>query len=151
MKKLYIGRHAKSGWDYLNINDIDRVLSERGISDAYIISSSFLKDKRELPEIIYSSPATRAIHTAIIFSRISGYTPEKIKMISNLYAASEMELLKEIQTFDDKYTTAMIFGHNEGLTNLINLLISDEPIDNLPTAAIAGIIFQFDCWRDHLN
>ena len=83
MKRIYIARHAKSGWDYDAIQDIDRVLAERGISDAYLMASFFVKDKQKMPHAIYSSPATRAIHSALIFSRVSSFPTDKIIMNTN--------------------------------------------------------------------
>jgi phosphohistidine phosphatase len=151
MKRLYIARHAKSGWDYTNVKDIDRVLAERGISDAYLMATCFVKDKREIPEIIYSSPATRAIHTALIFSRVSGYAAEKITINSSLYGASQKDLLSEISKLDDRYNRVMLFGHNDGFTHLVNYLMSNESIDNLPTAAIACIDFEISNWEGISN
>lgn len=151
MKRLYIARHAKSGWEYTGIKDIDRVLAERGITDAYLIATSFVKEKRKMPEVIYSSPATRAIHTALIFSRVSGYMAEKIQMNSNLYAATEKELLTEISKLNDNYTTVMFFGHNNGLTHLVNRLNKDEYVDNMPTASMACIDFELESWKEVRN
>lgn len=150
MKRLYIGRHAKSDWDYAGIHDIDRHLTERGISDAYLMANCFVKDKREMPEIIYSSPANRAIHTAIIFSRVTAYKSNKIVMNANLYAATEQQLLNEITKLDDKYKCVMLFGHNDGLTQLVNSL-TNKFTETLPTAAIACIDFKITHWNEVEN
>ena len=68
MKELYLVRHAKSSWDYESVEDYDRPLQGRGIRDAHMVSS-VLAGNRETPEAIYTSPAIRAAHTAMIFSR----------------------------------------------------------------------------------
>ena len=68
IKKLYIVRHGKSTWDYESTSDIDRPLKERGIKDAYSMSERLL-DKIQIPELIISSNAIRALHTATIFAR----------------------------------------------------------------------------------
>ena len=109
MKRIYIARHAKSSSGYLGIKDIDRVLTERGILDAYLIADCFVKDKRKIPQVIYSSPAARAIHTAIIFSRVSGYVVDRIIINPFLYGATEHELITEIIKLDDKNTTVMFW------------------------------------------
>ncbi|OFY89403.1 MAG: hypothetical protein A3K10_10345 [Bacteroidetes bacterium RIFCSPLOWO2_12_FULL_31_6] len=124
------------------------MLTERGILDAYLIADCFVKDKRKIPQVIYSSPAARAIHTAIIFSRVSGYVVDRIIINPFLYGATEHELITEIIKLDDKNTTVMFWGHNDGLTHLVNHLINTEHIDNLPTAAIACIDFEVLTWKE---
>ncbi|HBF20268.1 MAG TPA: histidine phosphatase family protein, partial [Cryomorphaceae bacterium] len=68
MKKLYLVRHAKSSWKEEGVHDMDRPLKGRGVRDAYN-TSQWLREQGDRPEFIISSPATRALHTALIFSR----------------------------------------------------------------------------------
>ena len=72
MKVLHVVRHAKSVWDYDGIADIDRTLKSKGIRNAYEISRK-LKLINLVPEKIVSSPANRALHTAVIFARVFEY------------------------------------------------------------------------------
>ena len=67
MKTVLFVRHGKSSWDY-EVNDRDRPLKERGVNDAYAVSSEFKKMEIAV-DFVYSSPANRALHTAVIFSR----------------------------------------------------------------------------------
>ena len=68
-KVLYIVRHAKSSWDYDNMADVDRPLKVKGIKTAYEIARN-IKLKNNLPDLIISSPANRALHTAMILARV---------------------------------------------------------------------------------
>ena len=64
MKKLILLRHAKSSWESM-VEDRNRGLTEKGIERIKRIadaSSEIFKDF----EVIYSSPANRALHTACI-------------------------------------------------------------------------------------
>ena len=72
-KILHVVRHAKSSWDYDGIADIDRTLKSKGIRSAYEISRK-MKLSQQLPQLIISSPAIRALHTAVIFARVLGPT-----------------------------------------------------------------------------
>jgi phosphohistidine phosphatase len=56
-KVLFIGRHAKSSWDFPDRDDIDRPLADRGLRDAYDMAGR-MKKRGEMPEHIISSPAT---------------------------------------------------------------------------------------------
>ncbi len=72
LKVLHVVRHAKSAWDYDGVADIDSPLKSRGIKNAYEISRR-LKLSDLVPQKIISSPADRALHTAVIFARVFDY------------------------------------------------------------------------------
>ena len=65
MKTLYVVRHAKSSWEYHELPDMDRPLKGRGIRDAHLMAS-WLQDLLSTVPVLYSSPATRTLHTAMI-------------------------------------------------------------------------------------
>ena len=64
MKELIFLRHAKSSWDN-NLDDRNRPLSEKGVNRIVNISRVSKKIFTD-SEIIYSSPAIRAISTGLI-------------------------------------------------------------------------------------
>ena len=68
MKKLFLIRHAKSSHDDLKMKDIDRTLNNRGKEDAPMMGK-ILKEKGVKPDLIFSSPAVRALETAKFFSK----------------------------------------------------------------------------------
>ena len=45
MFKLYAMRHAKSSWDFPNLDDHDRPLNKRGVNSAKLICEFFIKKK----------------------------------------------------------------------------------------------------------
>ncbi len=149
MKKLYVTRHAKSDWGHEGLQDIDRPLNQRGYEDAYRMCSS-LKKKNHQPELIVSSPATRAISTAFIFARAFSYPEEKVLIIRDIYEATSDVLKEQIKKFSDKYSVIMLFGHNPGLTRLFNEA-SDSDIDNLPTCGVMLLEFDTDAWKNVFN
>ena len=143
MKTLYVVRHAKSSWDDTDLADIDRPLNERGKRDAPRMGKR-LKEKDIHPELMLSSPARRAFSTARRIGEVLGYPKSSIKTDKNLYHASDDAILNIVKGITDKYTVVMIFGHNPGLTDFVNLLIeSKQFIDNVPTCGV--VAFQFDC------
>lgn len=147
MKNLIIVRHAKSSWD-LPLQDVDRPLNERGISDAQLVAAhaaAFIPK----PYIVWSSIAKRASATAIIFSNKIGYPVEDIIFKKELYTFDANQLEKVIKTCDDDYQNVIIFGHNEAITNFVNKF-GDVFIDNVSTAGFVFLQFDTDSWR-HLT
>jgi phosphohistidine phosphatase len=144
-KSLFIVRHGKSGWDYPSLADIDRPLIDRGIIDGYDIANRILK-KGFIPEMIVTSPAIRALHTATIFARVIGIAPDKISIIEDLYLAEAHEILSVIADTDDECESLMIFGHNPGFTDLANKL-SGLKLENLPTTGLVLLNFKTDSWK----
>jgi phosphohistidine phosphatase len=146
MKTLYIVRHAKSSWDYTDVKDYDRPLTERGIGDAYLIAS-ILKDKIKKPDVFVSSSANRALHTAIIFSDTLGYPLANLNINRSLYSFSDGYLLKTIYALDDDFDTAIIFSHNHGINDFVNKFGSQE-IENVPTCGVVAIQFDENHWKN---
>ncbi len=83
-KELYIVRHGKSTQDYGNVSDIDRPLKERGVNDGYAMAKRLLS-KNKIPELILTSPAVRALHSATIFARTFNSPFEKIVLNKDIY------------------------------------------------------------------
>ena len=145
-KQLFIVRHGKSSWEYENVDDIDRPLKVRGINDAYAMAKR-LEARNKKPQLIISSPANRALHTATIFARILNYPLLNLRLNEIIYHGSEDDILQLIKDTDDSVSTLMVFGHNPMFTDLANLFLKDK-LDKLPTAGIASINFKTESWHD---
>jgi phosphohistidine phosphatase len=145
-KKLYIVRHAKSSWDYEDISDIDRPLSLRGINDAGLMADR-LKSRRNIPSLIMTSPACRALHTATIFARTFNLPWEQLRIVEKMYPGSVDDMLKILEKVENSYPSVMIFGHNPAFTEFANYFLS-QPVDNVPTAGVVALNFPGDNWKD---
>jgi phosphohistidine phosphatase len=146
MKTLYIVRHAKSDKDNPKLEDIDRTLNARGYTDAHAMASK-LNDTRKKPELIVSSPAIRALTTALIFARKFKYDPKKIVLEELLYETGSKEYLQVIAELDNSLDSAMLFGHNATITMLVNKL-TDPFTDHIPTCAVTAISFAVSSWKE---
>jgi len=145
MKRLLIVRHAKSSWDFPHLSDFERPLNNRGKNDAPDMAKRFLEAGINIQQLI-SSPANRALSTAREFARELGFAKEEIIEDENHYHASSSALRSMVRHFDNEFDSIMIFGHNPGLTYLINEL-SDFRLDNLPTCGVCGIEFPVNSWK----
>jgi len=108
---LFIVRHAKSSWEDPSLSDLERPLKKRGDKDAHIIGG-VLSSRDVLPDIILSSPAERAIATAIILAKEMNYPKKKIVKNEVIYEASSSELLEIIEQLNDSLKSVMLVGHN---------------------------------------
>ncbi|MBN2520396.1 MAG: hypothetical protein JXB17_07830 [Bacteroidales bacterium] len=146
MKTIIIVRHSKSCWDFNDLADIDRPVKPDRISDAYKMAGK-LSQKKIIPELIISSPAIRALHTATIFTRELKIPASAIKINETLYFSDEDEILHEIYKIDDTISSVMIFGHNPTFTNFANIFVKKQ-IDNIPTSGFVLIKFDVKHWNE---
>jgi phosphohistidine phosphatase len=146
MKQLYLIRHAKSDWGEESLKDIDRPLAARGYAAAYQLSDWFIK-KYKAPDLFISSDATRALSTAMIFARTMNYATNEISILPQVYESTAKTLLDVIHQIDDHKSSAALFCHNPGITNLANDL-GDLFFDNLPTCALVAFEFDVKHWKE---
>lgn len=142
---LNIVRHAKSSWDYEDISDMDRHLKIRGIRDAYDMARR-AKIERRFPELIITSPAVRALHTASIFMRVYDMNFAHMKIDSRLYGSGYSVIKKVIAEQDEKIKRLMIFGHNPDFSEL-STIFSGESFVDLPTCGLFRITFDAPDWK----
>ena len=145
-KTLYIARHAKSSWDFPGRADIDRPLAERGLNNAYEMARR-MKERGDKPARMISSPANRALHTAIIYTRELKIPFEYLSVDENLYMAGEDAILQVIGMVDDAIGSIMVFGHNPDFTYLANHFVHSQ-IYNIPTSGIVRLEFDVSSWKD---
>lgn len=146
MKKLYLVRHAKSSWKHEGVADMDRPLKGRGVREAYD-TSEWLRSQGEKPDHLISSPATRALHTALIFSKTLGLPFNEMEIREEIYNASTKDLRSLVQSLDDAHDAVMLFGHNPTITDFVNKCI-DHRIDNVPTTGVACLNFNVESWAE---
>jgi phosphohistidine phosphatase len=144
MRTLYVVRHAKSSWADPAMADFDRPLNERGLHDARMMAQRF-DERLEPVDLLMSSPAVRAITTANAFAAVLANAP--VHEIDELYLATPRMLLSIIGRLPDGVRHAMLFGHNPGVSDLVEELTGNGPGD-LPTCAIVRIDFEVEGWRE---
>lgn len=143
MKNLILIRHAKSSWE-APVNDIDRPLDQRGISDAHLVATNCLPF---IPahSVMWSSSAKRTQETAMIFAQNILYPIESIVFKEELYTFDEYQLEKVIKSFSNGLENVILFGHNEAITNFVNKF-GDIFVSNVPTAGFVWLQFDTNSW-----
>lgn len=146
MKRLLIIRHAKSSWDYPELTDFERPLNKRGKRDLPDMAKRLAETDFSVDQIT-SSPANRAITTALGHANALNILENDIIQDRRLLHASSRSIQAVISETSDSVNSLAIFGHNPGLTDLINDL-SDFDLWNLPTCAICIIDLDIDSWSE---
>ncbi len=144
MKTLYLVRHAKSSWNIDTIADIDRPLNDRGYTDAHEMAKRM--NKKVQPAFLISSPAIRAVSTALIFSRVFKTEVSALELHPLLYGTNAKQYLQVIGTIPDQHTSAFLFGHNPIITETANMLGGTQLLD-MATAGIVGIELDIMSWK----
>ena len=127
MKELLLLRHAKSSWESL-VEDRNRSLTEGGV------------------EVVFSSPANRAMHTACIIMHEVQMPFEFLNLREQLYTFEVSQLINFIKSLPDHYSKVICVGHNPAFTYAVSTL-STTNLDHLPTAAWAQIQFEQNQWN----
>ena len=143
-KEIILVRHGKAVTPDAFTRDIDRVLAPRGINDGYRIGEKLLSEGI-VPNLILTSPAARASHTAFILSRVLNTGSDIIRVVKNFYHCNEDTFLNEIFTLDESVNSVLISAHNPGITDFAYDLTRGGT-SFLPTTGVAIARFDIDKW-----
>ena len=146
MKTLILLRHAKSSWSDNSLADRHRPLNDRGRRDIPTIGDR-LAARKLVPDMIASSPAERALQTAMQIAPFLNLPSSRINVADELYLADTDVLLSIVQLCDSNVDTLMLVGHNPGITEFANSL-TDVPVDHMPTCAAFICRFDVKHWHD---
>jgi phosphohistidine phosphatase len=148
MKTLYLLRHAKSSWAAPEQKDYDRPLDERGLAEAPEMAARLIA-RGEIPDLVVSSPALRALSTARIVCEKLGKPVAGIIENRQIYLAGSPKLQQLVSLFDEAAASAMLVAHNPALTDLANDL-AHAGIDNIPTCGLVTLELPIEHWAELL-
>jgi len=144
LKELMLLRHGKSDWN-TDSTDFYRSLNKRGLRNAHQIGE-WLAAQNLVPDLIISSPATRAHTTAKIVCDAMGLSINAIKTKQSIYEANTSDLLQVLADIPNSVHRLLLVGHNPSFEYLVrNLAPNIAPAANgnlMPTATVA--FFQLD-------
>jgi phosphohistidine phosphatase len=147
MKKLIFVRHAKAEAEeeIPGLSDFERSLTPNGKLVAREMAKHFLK-REASPGLIVSSPAFRALETAMIFAGEAGSSYEKITLCNSLYLNTNLErVLKLLSGLSDDIKVISLFGHNPSFSDIPDRL-SSTGCSQLPKSGVACLTFDTDNW-----
>jgi len=145
MKFLTLIRHAKSSRDTPGPDEL-RPLNPRGLHDAPAMGKYLDATFRFAPDIIVSSPATRAIHTARLIAEGIGFNEWQIKEDPRIYEAPVPSLMEVIHDQPDEFGHVCLVGHNPGMENLTNWLCGSRAVFDVVTCAVIMLELDISSW-----
>jgi phosphohistidine phosphatase len=151
MRRLLLLRHAKAERSQAGGRDHDRVLAERGRTDAkklglYLTRHAFVPDRALV------STAARTRETwALLATAFAKMPPASFE--ERIYEATPQAILEVIKDTGPRTGTLLVIGHNPSLQELAAMLIASGDIDarerlgeDFPTSALAAISFATEDW-----
>ncbi|BDC98300.1 SixA phosphatase family protein [Persicobacter psychrovividus] len=146
MKYILITRHAKSSWDFPELDDIDRPLNSRGEKNA-MSQGLEIKRLKMIPDKVICSPATRTVATGAIMVDLWHLSQKNISVDEHLFHGRIKDYFKSIEQTDPQHNRLMFIGHEPDLSALISHL-TDVDIEHFPTAAYCQIEFPVNSWKE---
>jgi phosphohistidine phosphatase len=146
MKKftLVIARHGKAS-SFMEANsDFERVLKEKGIEQSHQVGKG-LKEMLDGVDLVVSSSAVRAKHTAEILSTELGYSKKDIQLEPSIYESGLDEVMVVLKKIDSSNRKVLLVGHNPTWSDLVNLF-QPKAIAGLRTSDIAVVSFEIPGW-----
>ncbi|MBN2632150.1 MAG: histidine phosphatase family protein [Bacteroidales bacterium] len=145
MKKLIFVRHGRAEDLMPDITDFERSLTAKGKVIAREMAGK-MKQIESDPGLIITSPAFRALETALIFASVLGVKHEKVVLDGGLYHRAGLKYLMDLleKTSNDIDTITM-FGHNPAFTEMPDRLCK-EGCEFLTKTSIVCLSFPADKW-----
>jgi len=147
MKTLILVRHAKSDWGSPTLSDHERPLNERGQNDLPRMGET-LAERGISADAILTSTAVRARSTAAAIAAAIGFPTERIVEDEGLYLASASRILLKLSRIPEDAQVAMVFGHNPGLHESVQILAKEAWVPEFPTLAVAILDLQVGFWGE---
>jgi phosphohistidine phosphatase len=146
VRRLYLLRHAKSGWDDPGLADHERPLAARGLREAAVLGDH-LTAAEIAPALVLCSSAKRAVETLEgLRHGLPGGV--RVEVEDDLYGATAEAVLARLRTVPAAVPSVLVVGHNPGIEVLARALAGDGDADALdrlsggyPTAALASLTF----------
>jgi phosphohistidine phosphatase len=146
MKQIILFRHGKSPWADGSLSDVSRPLLAEGEKRTIKVAKQLLSFGIK-PDMLITSHANRALHTAELVSEVLGSPAGAIKTEPALYHASTDAIWDVIAALPETVRSVILFGHNPGFTEFVNI----SGISNMnwmPTSGLAGATFPCKSWQE---
>ncbi|HEX5407209.1 MAG TPA: histidine phosphatase family protein [Pseudonocardiaceae bacterium] len=141
-RTLVLLRHGKSAYPE-GADDADRPLSARGERDAPA-AGRWLRTHVPAIDAVVCSPALRALQTWRLVAAELAATPA-FRFDPKIYAASVRDLLGVVRGLPADATTALLIGHNPGLSEFVGE-VSGSAVE-LKTSGVAMLRGEGE-WAD---
>lgn len=146
MKFLILARHGTAQDKLRATDDFERALTGKGKTECEFAGQR-LKEMQVMPDLVMSSPATRALSTAIILSNKIIYPQNKIISVSPLYEGKLRGIVSLLRSVNNNITSVMLVGHNPMFDELYAYLC-ERPSVSIKKGEVAALILNINSWSE---
>ncbi|MBK7174725.1 MAG: histidine phosphatase family protein [Bacteroidales bacterium] len=146
MKTLFVMRHAKSAWGEPGLNDFDRPILEKGKKRTQNVIHYLMK-KKVNPDLVFSSPALRAMETAILMVNGLELNKQTLRVEKSIYTSDADQLEDLFLEVPRSVSEVLLIGHNPAVTDFVNKFL-DESIEYMPTSGVVSLTFNINEWDE---
>jgi phosphohistidine phosphatase len=147
MKKIIMVRHATAAPKGADVDDFTRPLRKKGHKECRAMVRWYRDNVGEIPDLMLSSPAYRALETARFFAKGLGHKAKKIKKDKLLYTVDSPErFLEMLKALDDKHGSVMLFGHDPAFSEFAQYMVAEFG-DVLPKCSVLGFAVNRKSWK----
>jgi phosphohistidine phosphatase len=145
MRRLVLLRHATAE-DGVGKPDFDRELTAAGREEARVMGR-WLGRRAVQPDAVLSSPAPRALETALLACEVIGIARDHVKTDPALYDCTPTTLLRRVA--QAKGRVVLVVGHNPSLEQVALHLTGDEDLAMRGLARAGVVVAELpDDWGD---
>lgn len=141
-RRLILLRHGDAAWPAGGQSDRDRPLTDVGQQQAAAMAV-MLSDHGWAPDMILTSPATRAATTAAVIAKSNGVEPESLVV---LYEGGMREVQDRLCRVASSAQTLLVVGHNPTLSALASALTGISVSLGTANAALTSV--ALDDWSE---
>lgn len=144
-RQLTTIRHAKSSWTNPALSDRERPLNDRGRKAAPQVARYLLK-LNHVPDGIVSSPARRALDTALLMAEVMGFPDARIRRDERLYFDGVEGLVQAVRETPDEVGHLFLFSHEPIISAFCDRFCR-LGTQHYPTAGVCAMEFSIDQWE----
>lgn len=126
--------------------DFARPLTPRGRLEVRDMAERLLR-RGLVPELILSSPAERALGSALTIAQACGIDAARVRTVPELYLATAQAIWQLVGAQDDATRHVLVCGHNPGLSELASALGPAPRHRALPTGGLATASWDEAAWQ----
>jgi phosphohistidine phosphatase len=146
MKFLILARHGTAQDRLKATDDFERALTGKGKAESEFAGRK-LKLMQVMPELVMSSPAARALSTAIVICNKINYPQNKIISTSPLYEGRLRGIVSLLRNVSNHITSVMLVGHNPMFDELYGYLC-ERPSVSIKKGEVAALILNIGSWAE---
>ncbi len=146
MKFLILARHGTAQDKLKTTDDFERALTTKGKAESEFAGKR-LKEMQVMPDLVMSSPATRALSTAIAICNKINYPQNKIISVSPLYEGKLREIVSLLRNINNSVTSVMLVGHKPMFDQLYAYLC-ERPSVSIKKGEVAALILNISSWSE---